>query len=183
MNALGTVKKSWSLLKTAAIFVLTSLMIAVNFLLANFTGNIFGFAIYGIAFGFIMESLFLFLNLLFLFFLFRFTKWSGVARPFLKASSWLIMIPAIVYYLITLPIFVVLRVALLEGFGAYLYQTAKYVMYLWIISLLIVAATKDRKDTRVTHIAVVILAFALTYVFVLIVNYSLVSLITARVEV
>ena len=158
-------------------------MVAANFLVANFTGNILGFAIYGVAFGVIMESLILFFNLLFLYLLFRLTKWNGEIEPFLKASSWLIMIPGIVYYLITLPIFIVLRMTLQEGFGVYLYQTAKYVMYLWIISLLMVAATKDRKEIRIVHIAAIILAFALTYVFVLVVNYNLVSLITARVEV
>ena len=182
-GAVDTIQKRWGLIKTAIIFALTSLMVAANFLVANFTGNILGFAIYGVAFGVIMESLILFFNLLFLYLLFRLTKWNGEIEPFLKASSWLIMIPGIVYYLITLPIFIVLRMTLQEGFGVYLYQTAKYVMYLWIISLLMVAATKDRKEIRIVHIAAIILAFALTYVFVLVVNYNLVSLITARVEV
>ena len=182
-GAVDTIQKRWGPIKTAIIFALTSLMIAANFLVANFTGNILGFAIYGVAFGVIMESLILFFNLLFLYLLFRLTKWNGEIEPFLKASSWLIMIPGIVYYLITLPIFIVLRMTLQEGFGVYLYQTAKYVMYLWIISLLMVAATKDRKEIRIVHIAAIILAFALTYVFVLVVNYNLVSLITARVEV
>jgi hypothetical protein len=182
-RAIDTIQRNWSLPKTAIIFVLTFLMVPVNFLLVNFTGNVLGFAVYGVAFGLIMESLIVFPDLLLLYLLLRLTKWGGQARLFLKASSWLMMIPAMIYYLITLPIFVVLRLALQEGFGVYLYQTAKLVMYLWINSLLIVAATKDVKQIRIAHVAAVILAFAVTYVFVIIVNYNLVSLITSRVEV
>jgi len=182
-QAIDAIQKKWSLAKTGIIFILTFLMVAVNFMFVNFTGNVLGFVVYGVIFGIIMESMLLLLNLLFLYLLLRLTKWNGEAKPFLKNTSWLIMIPALIYYLITLPIFVVLRLALQEGTAVYLYKTAKYIMYIWIICLQLVSVTKNRKDVGIAHVAAVILAFTVTYIFVLVVNFNLVSLIQSRVEV
>jgi len=183
-QAIVTIQKKWSPTKTGIIFVLTFFMLAVNYFLVNFTGNVLNFFFtLGMVFGIVMETMLLLLNLLFLWLLLKLGNWSGKAREFTKTASWLIMVPALIYYLIAFPIFLVLRLALQEGPGIYLYKTAKCLMYFWIISLLTVAVTKDQKETRISSIAAVILSFALTYIMVVAVNYTLVSLVEAGIQV
>lgn len=156
-------RKKW---KAALLFIGLGMLLLTNFFITHFLGGyptilifILLIALLGILleFAFVMgfvSELYLFLKL---------TKYKP-AGDTSKLAMWCVIIPSFIYYLgLFLINLVLINAGVIEAVG-WLYDTFKYLLYIWILGLAIVVVLRNQTEHKFRNILGVIGTFTLNWV-------------------
>jgi hypothetical protein len=156
-------RKKW---KAALLFIGLGMLLLTNFFITHFLGGyptilifILLIALLGILleFAFVMgfvSELYLFLKL---------TKYKP-AGDTSKLVMWCVIIPSFIYYLgLFLINLILINAGVIEAVG-WLYDTFKYLLYIWILGLAIVVVLRNHTEHKFRNILGVIGTFTLNWV-------------------
>ncbi len=156
-------RKKW---KAALLFIGLGMLLLTNFFITHFLGGyptilifILLIALVGILleFAFIMgfvSELYLFLKL---------TKYKP-AGDTSKLVMWCVIIPSFIYYLgLFLINLILINAGVIEAIG-WLYDTFKYLLYIWILGLAIIVVLRNHTEHKFRNMLGVIGTFTLNWV-------------------
>lgn len=179
--AIETIKEKRTKWKWGLLIVLTGMLLMTNFFFYHFTANVPQKMIFGLMLGvvgIIIEFGFILGFGVNLYFLFKLTKYEPAGETS-RIVMWCALIPSFIFHL---GLFLVgnflIAIGMIEVTG-YLYDTLKFLLYIWIIGLSIVAVMQNNPKHKFKNILVVIGAFALLWaVWNILVSYLLTYIFT-----
>jgi hypothetical protein len=177
--AIETIKEKRTRLKTVILFVATGACMMANFFLSHFAGGfptILIIILLLCVFGIILELAFVLGFTVDFYIVLKVTKYKP-AGEMAKTIMWCVLVPSLIYHFCLLLINLILMGAGAVEVTGYLYDTLKYLLYIWIIGLSCVAITQSQPEHKLRYILCVIGIFLLNWIIWVYLNTRFFSLI------
>ncbi|NVM53765.1 MAG: hypothetical protein HWN66_08700 [Candidatus Helarchaeota archaeon] len=170
--AIETIREKKNRLKSVVLIAVTGALVLINFFFAHFTGrfpDIIIFALLlGVA-GIIFMAMFITGFAIDLYIFLKLTKYKPAGEAS-KTATWTVLIPMLIFHCGFLLINMILRLTGTMEWAGYLYDTLKYLMYIWILGLAIVSVIQNQPEHKSRNILGVIGMFTLNWVIYVYVN-------------
>ncbi|HUX98991.1 MAG TPA: hypothetical protein VMV49_05520 [Candidatus Deferrimicrobium sp.] len=177
--AIETIKEKRSLLKFIILLVAIGACMMTNFFLSHFVGGfptVLIFILILCAVGILLELFFVMGFTVDFYIVLKLTKYKP-AGDMAKTVMWCVLVPSFIYHFSLLLVNLLLMGAGLIEVTGYLYDTLKYLMYIWILGLCCVAVSQNQPEHKFRYILCVIGTFILNWIIWVYLNTGFFSLI------
>ncbi|NVM30821.1 MAG: hypothetical protein HWN65_18420 [Candidatus Helarchaeota archaeon] len=170
--AIETIEEKRNKGKSVVLIVATGMLLMINFFFAHFTGGyplVIIFALLLAVLGIIFMLFFVLGFAIDLYIFLRLTKYKPAGEA-TKTAAWCVLIPMLIFHSGFFLINMILRFTGTMEWAGYLYDTLKWLMYIWILGLLIVAVIQNQPEHKIRNMLGVIGVFSLNWAIYIGVN-------------
>lgn len=163
IETLETKRTAW---KWVLLFIVTGFLLVTNFFTMHFKA-VFPEAwlftsILGII-GIIVEFAFVMGFIFYLYLILKLFRYEPAGET-CKLISWLVIVPSCIYYLGLTGLNLFFQTTGMLEFAPYAYDTLKFLLYIWVIGLAVVAVVRNQPEHQIRNTFAVIGTFALNWV-------------------